>query len=89
MNIRFTKHAVDKFEVLKRHGVQISRREVLRTIIEPDYIDYRRRPLLIVQSNLNKSLVLRVVYKKDVSGIIIITFYPGRKSQYEKKGTEN
>jgi len=85
MKIRFTKHAVEKFEVLSRHGVKISKRKVIETIESPDLVDHTRLPFLIAQSELNAKHVLRVVYKKKFSYIVIITFYPGRKSQYGQK----
>ena len=83
MRIRFTKHALEKFIVLQRHGVAIPRNKVLRTVLAPDTIDYRRIPLLIAQSNLDSTHVLRVVFKDEGTTRIVITFYPGRKSQYE------
>jgi hypothetical protein len=84
MKIRFSKHARQKFEVLARHGVVISKKKVIQTIELPTYIDYSRIPLLIAQGDLDKNHVLRVVYKKENSELFIITFYPGRKLQYEK-----
>jgi hypothetical protein len=84
MEIHFTKHAKEKFTVLLRHGVKISESRVLETVRNPDLINRSRLPLLIAQGNLDKDRVLRVVYKKNYDLIIIITFYPGRKSQYEK-----
>ncbi len=83
MEIRFTKHALEKFTLLRRHGVLVSQSKVLRTVASPDNIDYRRDPLLIAQSNLDLMHVLRVVYRVEGTVRIIITFYPGRKSQYE------
>jgi len=85
MEIVFTRHANEKFVVLARHNVTISRRKVISTVQKADLIDYVRLPLLIAQSNLDRNHVLRVVYKKETNAIKIITFYPGRKSQYEKK----
>ena len=84
--IIFTKHALDKFEVLERHGVKINKEQVIATIEAPDLIDNSRLPLLIAQSDLDETHVLRVVFKKEDDIIKIITFYPGRKSQYEKRG---
>ncbi|KKU59350.1 MAG: hypothetical protein UX81_C0010G0013 [Parcubacteria group bacterium GW2011_GWA2_47_12] len=84
MKIRFTKHALEKFEVLKQHRILVSRNRVLNTVIAPEYTDHRRAPLVIAQSTLDINRVLRVVYKKEQDDIKIITFYPGRKSQYEK-----
>ena len=83
MRIRFTRHALEKFTVLRRHGVFVSREKVLRTIAFPDTIDYRRDPLLIAQGDLDTTHVLRVVYRIEGATRVVITFYPGRKSQYE------
>jgi len=83
--IIFTKHAKDKFEILKRHKFYISEKQVLETIEKPDLIDYTRAPILIAQRKFDKKHVLRVVYKKESQVIKIITFYPGRKEQYAKK----
>jgi hypothetical protein len=83
MNVRFTRHAVEKFERLKRHGVMISKSKVIQIVLQPDMIDYRKSPLLIAQSELDKRHVLRVVYREEGNMRVVITFYPGRKSQYE------
>jgi len=74
--ILFTKHAEDKFEVLKRHKFTVSREKVLKTVENPDLVDYSRDPILIAQRKISKKHVLRVVYKKEGSFIKIITFYP-------------
>jgi len=42
-------------------------------------------PLLIAQVGWDKRRVLRVVYKVEGGTKIVITFYPGMKSQYEKE----
>lgn len=83
--VHFTAHAKDKFEILKRHGVIITRRQVMGAVLHPDVIDHSRAPLKIAQRSFDASRVLRVVYKEERNIKIIITFYPGRKSQYEKK----
>ena len=54
MEIYFTKHADEKFAVLARHGVNISRNRVLLAVQNPDLIDRSRLPLLIAQYSLNK-----------------------------------
>lgn len=83
MKIRFTRHALEKFAVLRRHGVFVARDKVLKTVAFPNTTDYRREPLLIAQCGFDATHVLRVVYKAEGDTRIIITFYPGRKSQYE------
>lgn len=82
--IAFTRHAIEKFEVLKRHGFLVSEKQVLQVLMKPNLIDYSRLPLLIAQGKFDKDHVLRVVYKKEGSMIKIITFYPGRRKKYEK-----
>lgn len=81
----FTKHAKDKFGILKRHKFQISEEQVLATVATPDLIDYSRIPLLIAQRKIDKNLVLRVVYKQEKGAIKIITFYPGKSKQYKNE----
>lgn len=83
--IHFTKHAQEKFEILKRHGFLISKNAVIKVIRSPELIDHSRAPLKIVQQRFDKEHVLRVVYKEEGGVKVIITFYPGRKTQYEKK----
>ena len=55
MKIGFSKHAREKFAVLRRHGVRISKKQVLNTITEPEHIDYSRLPLLIAPRELDKN----------------------------------
>ncbi len=45
--IRFTKHALEKFLILRRHGVVVSKSAVIRTTADPEMIDYSRMPLKI------------------------------------------
>jgi len=83
--IRFTKHAERKFGLLRLHGVNVSQEQVIETIEKPDRLDVvSRYPLAIAQGELDKRHVLRVVYRHERGGVAVITFYPGRKSQYEK-----
>ncbi|MEK7077049.1 MAG: DUF4258 domain-containing protein, partial [Patescibacteria group bacterium] len=79
-----TKHALQKFSALKAYGVLVSRAQVVQVIRTPDSVDYRRLPLYIAQGGFDTRRVLRVVYKQKSATIVVITFYPGLKSQYEK-----
>ena len=71
--------------MLKRHGFEVSEKQVLETIENPEVIDLSRSPLFIHQKSIDRTHVLRVVCKKDGSTIKVITFYPGRKKMYEKR----
>lgn len=81
--IIFTKHAKDKFAILLRHNFIVSTEQVIETVNNPDLIDRSRIPLLIAQRKIDKTHVVRVVYKEELGIKKIITFYPGRVSQYE------
>ncbi len=84
--IYFTKHARDKFQVLKRHKFAVSKEQVEEAVQDPDLIDKSRLPLFVAQRKIDKGHVLRVVYKKELKNLIkIITFYPGRIKQYDNK----
>ena len=84
MNIRFTRHATSKFMVLRDRGVDISVQQVEHIIRHPDKVDSASRaPLIIAQGPFDARRVLRVVYKIKRDTMVVITFYPGRRSQYE------
>lgn len=83
--IHFTKHAIEKFTILKEHGFVVSQNAIVQTVNHPDTIDHSRHPLVIAQASFDKNRVLRVVYKEEYGVKIIITFYPGRKNQYDEK----
>lgn len=83
--IIFTKHAKDKFGILKRHKFLISEEQVLATVAKPDLVDYSRIPFLVAQRKIDKNLVLRVVYKQERGTVKIITFYPGKSKQYKNE----
>lgn len=82
--IHFTKHAEEKFKILREHKFEVSKGQVIGTVESPDLIDRSRLPLLIAQKRISDTHVLRVVYKEENSDKIIITFYPGRTKQYEQ-----
>jgi hypothetical protein len=82
--IVFTKHALEKFSILKRHGVSVTEDEIRQALTNPSSVDHSRHPLLIAQVSFDAKRVLRVVYKQVGSVKRVITFYPGRKKQYEK-----
>ena len=83
--IHFTKHAKDKFRILREHKFKVSKDQIIEIVNSPDLIDRSRSPILIAQKKISPTHVLRVVYKKENDNIIIITFYPGRRKHYEKQ----
>jgi len=83
--IIFTKHARNKFKILRRHKFLVTKKQVIKTIENPDLVDESRLPLLIAQRKIDRNHVLRIVYKQGLDVIKVITFYPGRIKQYEKQ----
>lgn len=83
--IRFTKHAEEKFDILKKYGLRITKQFVIDSVASPDLIDRSRLPLLIAKKSLDPTHVLRVVYKVEKNIKIVITFYPGRVKQYGQR----
>lgn len=85
MKMVFTKHASDKFVNLPPESVKVTKRDVLEAIKKPAYKDIESdRPKIIVHKNLDKTHIVRVVYKEESGIITVITFYPTRKGRYEK-----
>jgi len=86
MGVRYTKHALDKFKILKRHGVRISKSFVSQTVKNPELEDnISRAPLKIAVGRIDKDHYLRIIYRQEKKVRVIITFYPVRRGRYEGK----
>ncbi len=83
-DIRFSDHSQLKLEILKSHGIFISRQFVRETINCPDKLEIKENNKRIAQKRFNENLVIRAVYREFSTFILIITLYPGKKSRYEK-----
>ncbi len=82
--IKFTDHALLKIEILKSHGVEVSKEIVEDVIKFPDKIEKGYKNRLVAQKKTGEKHVLRVVHEKEDEKILVITLYPGRRSRYEK-----
>jgi hypothetical protein len=76
-------HAEEKFEILKRHGVVVSKRQVRETLRKPEKVDEGFRGRKVAQRKISEKHVLRVVYEETQKELVVVTFYPGRRSRYE------
>lgn len=83
MTIKFSHHSLEKIEILKNHGVDVSKEFIESIIIFPDKIETVYKNRLIAQKKIDDTHVLRVVYEAETDNILIITVYPGRISRYE------
>lgn len=87
-NIRFTEHALLKFVVLRQQGIELDRDTVVNVVLYPQDVARGYGNRLIAQAQLDAEKVLRVVYEESDEEIVIVTFYPGRRSRYERNGIQ-
>jgi len=76
-------HAEEKFEILRRHGFVLTKKQVRETLQKPDRIEEGFRGRKVAQRRISKKHVLRVIYVEGQNEIAVVTFYPGRRSRYE------
>jgi len=81
--IVYGSHADEKFEILRRHGLIVSKRQVRETLRRPEKVEEGFRGRKIAQRRISEKHVLRVVYEEGQREIRVVTFYPGRRSRYE------
>jgi hypothetical protein len=60
--IRFTKHANEKFAILKRYGFEIKKKDVVEAILQPVRLDERGSQFL-ASKVISRKHALRVVYE--------------------------
>jgi len=82
--IGYTKHAKEKFKILKSQGFIIKRKLVEDAIKFPERVYDSQEPLLIAEKSIDETHILKVVFKKEGGIIKIITFYPTRKKKIKK-----
>lgn len=83
-DIEFSPHSLLKIEILKSHGINVSKEIIEDMIRNPDRIDVGYKERLIAQKGFDEIHVLRVVYEVFPDKKYVITVYPGRRSRYEK-----
>ena len=79
--IKFTRHAMEKFELLKRYGFVLTERYVEDVIGNPDRVDQRDDLTLAIKS-MGEEYGLRVVYRRTNDNIVVVTFYPVRRERF-------
>ena len=82
-DIGYTRHAREKFEVLKRHGFEVTSDQVEETVLNPERVISQPGDRFIAQKGISERHVLRVVYREEGETRVVITFYPGRRERYE------
>jgi len=79
--VRFTRHAAEKFEVVRHYGFRVNERQVVETVLNPDSLNKRDEQFFAVKT-INSKYALRVVYEKRKGYLVVITFYPVRRERY-------
>jgi len=79
--IRFTKHAREKFEFVRRYGFEIDEEKVIEAIQNPIRVDQKNAQYFAIKA-INAKYALRVVYEKRKDYLVVITFYPVRRERY-------
>jgi hypothetical protein len=82
--IVFSDHAVNKINVLKRHGVGVTLEFIEDAIKNPDIISRSYGGRLVVEKGYNSERVIRVVYEERNDIIVVVTVYPSRRGRYDK-----
>ncbi len=77
-------HASMKLDLLKAHGVAITKELAEETVANPDKVVQGHKGRLIAQKALDEEHVIRIVYEERLDHIWIVTMYPGRRTRYEK-----
>ena len=83
-NIEFSRHSLLKIEILRSHGIDVTKEIVENALRAPDKIDKGYQNKLIAQKGFDETRILRVVYDALPNKIYVVTVYPGRRSRYEK-----
>lgn len=81
--IIYTRHAQDKFAILKRHGFELTPEQIEQTVLDAEWVEQQPGGRLLAQRAINEHHVLRVIYRREEQNYVIITFYPGRRARYE------
>lgn len=83
MKLRFTVRARDKFFTLERHNFRVTEEIVIQTVSKPERLERSRNDRFIAEKTLDEGHLIRVIYEIRDEEIVIITFYPARRSRYE------
>ena len=83
-DIEFSPHSLLKIDLLKIHGIAVTKQIVEAIVRNPDRIDTGYKERLIAQKGFDDTHVLRVVYEVLPDKKYVITVYPGRRLRYEK-----
>ena len=80
--IRYTRHASEKFQLLKSYGFVVTEEYVEDIIENPDRVGQRDDLSLAIKS-MDEKYGLRVVYRRTNYNIVVVTFCPVRRERFD------
>ncbi len=83
MKVVYTKHALEKFQFLKRFGWIISKGTIRQTVTTPHWRGVSRFGQETAMSLLDPTHILRVIFDQEGDRLRVITFHPARRGTYE------
>jgi len=85
IEIIYTSHAENKFEILKRYGVTYTKTQIEDVLLHPDTVKESKKGRMVAQKAVSKTRLIRVIYEKRDNILKVITFYPARRKRYENE----
>lgn len=83
MKVVYTKHALEKFEVLKKEGWNITKSKIRQIIKNPKWKGSTRYDQKTALGLIDEKHILRIVLDRKDGIIKVITFHIGRRGKYE------
>jgi hypothetical protein len=80
-DVKFTKHATEKFGLLRTFGFTLTQDQVASTIAAADKRENRGQQTISTKV-LDGKFALRVVHEERKGIIVVITFYPVKRKDY-------
>jgi hypothetical protein len=79
--VKLTKHAIEKIEMLKKYGFEITKDQITQTVLNPKHLDDKNNQFFAA-CLLDSNHALRVVYETRKDYLLVITFYPVKRERY-------
>lgn len=79
--IGFTRHAREKFQLLKKYGFEVSDTLVREVVMNPIRVD-RKDDLVLALKPLDREYAIRVIYRMVNDNIVVVTFYPVKRERF-------
>lgn len=83
MEITYTSHVEVKFKILERHGKKFTKEQIEEVLRHPETVTRGYKNRHVAQKPINETHLLRVIYEKRDTKIMVVTFYPARRERYE------